>query len=90
MNRSILLVYITLQSYRNSWYLVKDGYMLFPYPFFVNIPGNSVTAKGLSEEERIRNLEMLKSVNSETAMEQNINPIWTNRVAYVDWVKTTK
>ena len=27
---------------------------------------------------------------TELAMEQNINPIWTNRVGYVDWVKTTE
>lgn len=26
----------------------------------------------------------------QTAMQQNINPIWTNRVGYVDWVKTTQ
>lgn len=25
-----------------------------------------------------------------TAMEQNINPIWTNRVGHVDWLKTTE
>jgi hypothetical protein len=25
-----------------------------------------------------------------TAMEQNINPLWTNRVGHVDWVKTTE
>jgi len=25
-----------------------------------------------------------------TAMEQNINPIWTNRVGRVDWLKTTE
>ena len=27
---------------------------------------------------------------TETAMVQNINPLWTNRVGYVDWVKTTE
>ncbi|HUX59323.1 MAG TPA: glycoside hydrolase family 20 zincin-like fold domain-containing protein [Bacteroidales bacterium] len=27
---------------------------------------------------------------SETAMQQNINPIWTNRVGNVDWIKTTE
>lgn len=27
---------------------------------------------------------------AEIAMEQNINPIWTNRVGYVDWVETTE
>ena len=26
---------------------------------------------------------------TETAMRQNINPLWTNRVGYVDWVKIT-
>jgi hypothetical protein len=25
-----------------------------------------------------------------TALEQNSNPLWTNRVGYVDWVKTTE
>jgi hypothetical protein len=25
-----------------------------------------------------------------TAMEQNVNPIWTNRVGYVDWIKITE
>jgi hypothetical protein len=28
-------------------------------------------------------------IYTETAMDQNINPIWTNRVGYVDWVKIT-
>lgn len=27
---------------------------------------------------------------AEIAMEQNLNPIWNNRVGYVDWVKTTE
>lgn len=27
---------------------------------------------------------------TETALEQNINPIWTNRVGYVDWKKITE
>jgi hypothetical protein len=27
---------------------------------------------------------------TETAMQQNINPLWTNRVGYVDWVKITE
>jgi len=26
---------------------------------------------------------------TQTAMQQNINPLWTNRVGYVDWVKIT-
>lgn len=24
---------------------------------------------------------------AETALQQNINPLWSNRVGYVDWVK---
>ncbi len=27
---------------------------------------------------------------TETALQQNINPIWTNRVGYVDWAKATE
>ena len=27
---------------------------------------------------------------TEAATQQNVNPIWTNRVGYVDWVKTTE
>lgn len=27
---------------------------------------------------------------TETALQQNINPLWTNRVGYVDWVKITE
>ncbi len=27
---------------------------------------------------------------TETALQQNINPIWTNRVGYVDWLKITE
>lgn len=34
-------------------------------------------------------LEAWKNYTS-TAMEQNINPLWTNRVGYVDWVKITE
>ena len=46
---------------------IVDGYMLFPYPFFVDVPGYDVQASGLSEEERNRNLEMLKFIGEETA-----------------------
>jgi hypothetical protein len=33
-------------------------------------------------------LEAWKNYTS-AAMEQNINPLWTNRVGYVDWLKIT-
>jgi len=50
----------------NSASNISDGYMLFPYPFFVNAPGFNVSARGLSDEERERNLEMLKFIGEET------------------------
>ena len=34
-------------------------------------------------------LEYWKKYSS-NAMEYNVNPIWTNRVGYVDWIKTTQ
>ena len=51
----------------NSARGVSDGYLLFPYPFFVDVPGYRVRAKGLSDQERARNLEMLKFIGKETA-----------------------
>lgn len=40
-------------------------------------------------DELTQALDAWKSY-AQTAMQQNINPIWTNRVGYVDWVKTTQ
>ena len=51
----------------NSASGISDGYLLFPYPFFVNVPGYDVHAKGLSDEERERNLATLKFIGEETA-----------------------
>lgn len=44
-------------------------------------------AKAISELESA--LNFWKQYTT-TAMEQNINPIWTNRVGHVDWIKTTR
>jgi hypothetical protein len=44
-----------------------DSYLFFAYPFLVNVPGYNVRAVGLPDEERDRNLEMLKFISSETA-----------------------
>jgi len=44
-------------------------------------------AKAISELEEA--LNFWKQYTT-TAMEQNINPIWTNRVGHVDWLKTTE
>lgn len=51
----------------NSVQGVSDGYFLFPYPFFLNVPGYKVTAKGLPEDEQNRNFEMLKFIGEETS-----------------------
>ncbi len=51
----------------NSAANVSDGYLLFPYPFFVSVPGYDVTAKGLTNDERGRNLAMLKFIGEECA-----------------------
>jgi hypothetical protein len=50
----------------NSANGISDGYMVFPYPFFVSVPGYNVSVKGLSYEERVRNLAMLKFIGDET------------------------
>ncbi len=51
----------------NSVRNISDGYMLFPYPFFINVPNYQVTAKGLSVQEQEKNLEILKFIGKETA-----------------------
>lgn len=50
----------------NSARRITDGYLVFPYPFFVAVPGYDVHAQGLSDEERSRNLAMLKFISEET------------------------
>lgn len=68
----------------NSVQNVKDGYLVFPYPFFVKVPGYEVSASGLSDEEQSRNLEILKFVGKESTKRgvQLQLGIWT--LAY-DW-----
>lgn len=51
----------------NSAHGVTDGYFVFPYPFLVAVPGFEVRAKGLSDEERTRNLATLKFIGEECA-----------------------
>ena len=46
---------------------VLDAYFLFAYPFLVSVPGYDVRAAGLSDEERDRNLEMLRWISDQTA-----------------------
>ena len=50
----------------NSARRITDGYLVFPFPFFISLPGYNVRAQGLSDEERTRNLAMLKFISEET------------------------
>lgn len=44
---------------------VRDTYLHFAYPFLVAPPGYDVRARGLSDAERDRNLEMLRFIGNE-------------------------
>ncbi len=45
---------------------VADSYFLFLYPFLLSVPGYNVRATNLPDEERDRNLEMLRFISQET------------------------
>jgi hypothetical protein len=47
---------------------ITDGYFVFPYPFFLAVPGYEVTAKGLTETERRNNLRTLQFIGEEAAL----------------------
>jgi hypothetical protein len=46
---------------------VIDSYLLFPYPFLVEVPGYDVRVPGLSTEERAANLDTLRFISDQTA-----------------------
>ena len=52
------------QSYNNA-NNITDAYFNFLYPFLVNVPEHNVSVKGLSNEERTRNLNTLKFIGEE-------------------------
>jgi hypothetical protein len=45
---------------------IRDCYFHFPYPFLMDVKGYSVRAKGLPDDERDHNFEMLKFIAKET------------------------
>ena len=45
---------------------VPDSYLYFSYPFLLPVPGYNVTATGLPDAERDRNLETLQFIAKET------------------------
>ena len=65
---------------------VTDAYFLFSYPFLTSVPGYNVRAVGLADEERDRNLEMLKFI-SEQASAHGIDfvlGLWTHGYQWKD------
>ena len=46
---------------------VTDAYLLFAYPFLLDVPGYKVRAVNLPDAERDRNLEMLRYISEQTA-----------------------
>jgi hypothetical protein len=65
---------------------VTDAYFLFPYPFFVDVPGYDVKTVGLPDEERERNLETLRYI-SDAAAERGLHfqlGIWTHGYEWTD------
>jgi hypothetical protein len=45
---------------------VTDGYFLFAYPFFLNVPGYNVKVPQLPDSEREKNLGILKFISEQT------------------------
>lgn len=46
---------------------IQDAYFYFAYPFFLKVPGYSVKVVGLPEEEREKNLAMLRFISDEAS-----------------------
>jgi len=46
---------------------IRDAYFYFAYPFFLSVPGYEVRVAGLPDEERDRNLAMLRFISDEAA-----------------------
>lgn len=44
---------------------VSDVYFYFAYPFLIDVPGFSVRARGLADDERVRNLATLQFIGQE-------------------------
>ena len=61
-NRFNLTFGIGYNSARN----IPDSYFYLAYPFLLPVPGYNVTASGLPDAERDRNLETLRFISDET------------------------
>jgi hypothetical protein len=68
---------------------VTDSYFLFPYPFFLQVPGSNVRVAGLPDEERDQNLALLRFISDEAAargLEFQLG-LWTHSY---DWPESPK
>jgi hypothetical protein len=65
---------------------VTDAYLLFAYPFLLDVPGYSVRARPLPDSERDSNLEMLKFISEQTVargMEFQLG-LWMHGYEWID------
>lgn len=65
---------------------LRDTYFFFSYPYLLNVPGYSVRANPLPDEERQRNLEALKFISEQTALRgmQFQLGLWTHGFQWTD------
>jgi hypothetical protein len=65
---------------------IRDAYLHFAYPFLVEVPGYSVRAVPLPDQERARNLAMLRFISDETArrgLDFQLG-LWTHAYQWID------
>ena len=65
---------------------VTDAYFLFPYPFFLQVPGYEVRASPLPDAERDSNLAMLQFISEQTVargMEFQLG-LWMHGYEWID------
>ncbi|MFB3738746.1 MAG: hypothetical protein ACE14W_07250, partial [Candidatus Velamenicoccus archaeovorus] len=70
----------------NFHWRITDSYLYFPYPFLVDLPGYGVRVPQLPEEERERNLHMLRFASREAAargLDFQLG-IWTHAYEWID------
>jgi hypothetical protein len=65
---------------------VSDVYFYFAYPYLVSVPGYDVRISGLPDEERDRNMDMLRFIGEETVANglQFQLALWTHAFEWVD------
>ena len=77
---------LTLGLGYNFPWNVTDAYLYFAYPFLVSVPGYRVRVPQLADDERDRNLEMLRFISDEaTARGLDFQlGLWTHAFEWID------